>query len=207
MIRRSTKLLWGLLSFVKATVIGGIFVLAPLVVFVTIIAQAVNLAFHLIHPWMVYLPFESVTGASLALFAGICVIIAICFVAGLLANTALATWLVKHIETLILSNLPGYTLIKSMGEGLVGKTHEGSRRAVLVHFEHTSQIGFQMDVLQDGRMVVFVPGVPSPWSGQLHIVQPDRCETLEISVREALECLQRMGLNSRAALDRPLSSR
>lgn len=196
MLRQTSQLLLGLLSFIRATVIGGVFVLAPIVVLIVIVGYAVTGAYHVVSPLVAYLPYQSVAGISLSLVIGSIGLIAVCFLAGLLANTALATWIVKSIETAILSNLPGYSLMKSLGEGLVGLPSRDGRSAVLVHFEHTAQIGFLMDQLADGRGVIFVPGVPSPWSGQLHIVASDRYEMLDVSVREALETLQRMGIGA-----------
>ena len=196
MIRSTTQFLAGLLAFVRATVIGGVFVLAPIAVLIAIIGQATQVAIRLLQPVMKFLPFESIAGISSAVLAAVSGITLLCFLAGLLAITTVARWLVKSIEAAVLSNLPGYALMKSMGEGMVGLESRDGRRAVLVRFEHTSQIGFQMSQLPDGRAVVFIPGVPSPWSGQLHIVPPDRFEILPVSVRSAMETLQRLGLDA-----------
>lgn len=204
MIQQTTHRLVGFLGFIKATVIGGVFILAPIVVLVVIIGKALTLAYETLHPLMLYLPFQDVAGISLALLLGIAILIAICFLAGLLAHTALATWLVKWIEWAVLSNLPGYSLMKSMGEGLVGVSRNDGHRAVLVHFERSSQIGFLMDVLADGRAVVFIPAVPSPWSGQLHIVKPQHFEPLEAPVQNVIERLQRLGIGASKVLDRAL---
>ncbi len=203
MIRRTTSFVLGLLAFVKATVVGGVFILAPIVILAAIIGQAVNVAYHVLHPLMAWLPVQSISGVSLALLGGIAVVVLLCFFAGLLANTALATWLVKSIESAILSNLPGYSLMKNMGEGIVGLPSRDGRRAVLVHFQETSRIGFQMDQLADGRAVIFIPSVPSPWSGELHIVAPDRYEVLPVSVRNTIEILQRLGQDSGSLLSPP----
>lgn len=202
MLRRTSQLLLGFLTFIRATAIGGVFVLAPIVVLLVIVGYAVTGAYHVVSPLVAYLPYQSVAGISLSLVIGSTGLVAVCFLTGLLANTALATWFVKSIESAILTNLPGYSLMKSMGEGLVGLPNRDGRSAVLVQWEHSTQIGFLMDRLADGRGVVFVPGVPSPWTGQLHIVPSDRYETLDISVREALEALQRMGIGTARLLEK-----
>ncbi|OYW14688.1 MAG: hypothetical protein B7Z55_15510, partial [Planctomycetales bacterium 12-60-4] len=132
MIQQTTHRLVGFLGFIKATVIGGVFVLAPIVVLAVIIGKAVTLAYETLHPLMAHLPIQNVGGISLALLAGIAILIGICFLAGLLANTALATWIVKWVELAILSNLPGYSLMKSMGEGLAGVSNKDGHRTVLV---------------------------------------------------------------------------
>lgn len=183
-----------MIGFFKATVIGGVFILAPLVLLIYLISQAVLFVHRLMVPLLDYLPEKTVGSASLLLAAAIAAIVVICFVAGLIAHTTLARWLVQTIEAAILANIPGYTLIKSMGEGLVGMESETTRKAVLVHFDDHSQIGFLMDIAADGKHIVYVPGVPSPWSGSLAIVSPERVEHLATPLREVIERLQRMGL-------------
>jgi uncharacterized membrane protein len=183
-----------MIGFFKATVIGGVFILAPLVLLIYLISQAVLFVHRLMVPLLDYLPEKTVGSASLLLAAAIAAIVMICFVAGLIAHTTLARWLVQTIEAAILANIPGYTLIKSMGEGLVGMESETTRKAVLVHFDDHSQIGFLMDIAADGKHIVYVPGVPSPWSGSLVIVSPERVEHLATPLREVIERLQRMGL-------------
>ncbi|MBX3450872.1 MAG: DUF502 domain-containing protein [Planctomycetaceae bacterium] len=182
------------IGFFKATVIGGVFILAPLVLLIYLISQAVLFLHRLMVPLLDYLPDRTVGGASMLLGAAIAAVVLICFVAGLIAHTTLARWLVQTIEAAVLANIPGYTLIKSMGEGLVGMESETTRKAVLVHFDDHSQVGFLMDIAADGRHVIFVPDVPSPWSGSLAIVAPERVEYLATPLREVIERLQRMGL-------------
>ncbi|OYW18386.1 MAG: hypothetical protein B7Z55_10735 [Planctomycetales bacterium 12-60-4] len=67
---------------------------------------------------------------------------------------------------------------------------------MLVQLATTAQFGFLMDLLPDGRGVIYIPAVPSPWSGQLHIVPPENFQTLEAPVQVVVERLQRMGLGA-----------
>jgi uncharacterized membrane protein len=182
------------LAFVRSTVIGGVFVLAPLVLLVYLIGHALAIVYANAKPLMAWLPDKSVGGFSLLMLAAIVVLIGICFLAGLVAHTALARWLVRTIETAILVNLPGYTLMKSMGEGMVGIDRANQRNGVLVHFGDRAQVGFSMDETPDGRLIVFIPSVPSPWSGTLHILAPDRVERLTMPIAEVIDKLQRLGM-------------
>ena len=180
-------------QFVKATVIGGVFVLAPIVLLVYLVSQAVLMVSTGLRPVIQWLPVTSAGGLTLIGLAVVAGVIAVCFVAGLIAHTTLAKWLVQLIESAILSNLPGYSLMKSMGEGIVGVESATSRKVALVHFVDRSQLGFLMDETPDGRQLVFLPNVPSPWSGTLQIVDAARVEILTMPVREAIEKLQRLG--------------
>lgn len=191
-----------LLSFVKSTVVGGVFVLAPLVLLSIVIGHAVQLAFEVVSPLMAWLPVKSVSSASLALLVGIGVVVLICFVAGLVARTAVSRWLVGSLEQVILSFVPSYGLMKSMGKGWVGDDGDDPHPSVLVRLDDALQIGFAMDTLPDGRRVVFVPDVPTPWSGTLVIVDADRVEPLALSTKQTIDCLRKLGANASQVLAR-----
>jgi len=47
-----------------------------------------------------------------------------------------------------------------------------------------------MDKLDDGRCVVFVPGVPRALVGSLHIIVADRVQMLEMSIPAALDVIR-----------------
>lgn len=188
------------LLFIKATIIGGVFVMAPVVILVFVIGEALTMAHKVVKPVMELLPVHSIGGISLALLAAIVALIAVCFVAGLFANTTMAKWFVDKVEMLVLSHLPGYTLVKSMGESVAGVDHNAGRKVALVHFSERSQVGFVMDQVADGRLVVFIPNSPSPWTGAIQIVTPDRVEYLSAPIQEVVERLQRLGVGLGPAL-------
>ena len=185
-----------IINFLKSTFVGGMFVLAPIVLLLFIIGKTIEAAYSALRPLFDLLPFQSVSGVSLALVSGIVAIIALCFFAGLVAKTALTRRFVRWIESMVLTNLPGYSLMKSVGARLVGAEHNDGREAVIVRFESSSMIGFSMDKLDDGRVLVFVPGAPNAFSGTLHIIEANRIEPLGISVRETLDCLSRLGVET-----------
>ena len=83
--------------------------------------------------------------------------------------------------------------MKSVGTSFVGM-EGGGVRTVLVRFEASCQLGFLMETLPDGRQLVFVPGVPRAMVGTLHIVAPERVESLNLPVSTALDVLGRLGI-------------
>lgn len=184
----------GIYHFLKSTVIGGFVVLIPVVVLGYIVVEAVNIARKILTPLLDWLPVTSVAGVSLGLLLAVAVLILACFLAGLLAETTIARAVVDRVERFILSNIPGYSLMKNVGEQLVGIESKNARRTVLARFEASCQLGIQMDTLPDGRCAVFVPSVPHPFSGVLHILPADRVEPLDLPIAKALEAFGRLGV-------------
>jgi uncharacterized membrane protein len=185
-----------LFNFIKSTVVGGIFVLVPLVLLCIVLGQAATFAYHIIHPVIELMPVKSAATVSIAFAIAILAIVLVCFLAGLLARTAVSRWFVGSLEQVILTFVPGYGLMKSMGQGWVGISGEEPHQPVMVRFDDADQIGFVMDTLATGQLAVFLPDVPTPWSGTLVFVGAERVTPLPLTTKEAIECLRRLGSNT-----------
>jgi uncharacterized membrane protein len=191
-----SRSLRGLWTFCKSTVVGGLFVLAPLVLLSIVLGKAVQIAYQVVHPLVEWFPVKSVGTVSLAFLVALLALVGLCFLAGLLARTAVSRWFIGSLERLILSFVPSYGLMKSMGQGLVGLNDNEPHPPVLVQLDDVAHIGFVMDTFADGRRVVFVPNVPNPWSGSLLIVTPDRAQPLPFTTIQTIDCLTKLGVNT-----------
>ena len=183
----------GIYRFVKSTVLGGLVILVPLVVLGAIVVWAFGVAHKVITPVFEWLPDHSVSGVSLAAVFAIGCLVAGCFLAGLLAETAIFRRLGDRLERLALL-VPGYALMKNVGANVVGIEGKHPAKTVLVRFDASWQLGFLMDTLNDGRHVVFIPGVPRALLGTLHILAADRVQALAMPVADALDALARLGV-------------
>lgn len=179
--------------FLKSTLLGGLLVLVPLLVLGVLAAWIAAAVVRVIAPMLEWLPDRSVAGVSSAVVLAVSVVIASCFLAGLFAETAILRFFGERAERIAIY-VPGYALMKSAGANLVGIQSKNTPTTVLVRFEASWQIGFQMDTVADGRAVVFIPGVPGALVGTLHIVSADRVERLGLSVSAALDAMGRLGV-------------
>jgi len=186
----------GILSFLKSTFIGGLFVLAPIVILLVIVGQVVDVVYTAIRPALDWMPDKSIGGVSMAMLLVLAGVIGLCFVAGLGAKIAITKRCVRWIESMLLSNLPGYSLMKGVGENVVGVQGASERQSVLARFENSWMVGFVMDRLENGRLVVFIPGVPNALTGTLHIMEPSRVQPLGTPIRTTLDFLNRLGVET-----------
>src|SRR5262245_54523855 len=136
----------GIYRFLRSTVLGGLFVLLPLIALGAILIWAIDLALKAISPVFEWLPDKTVGGVSLTLASAVLALVAGCFVVGLLAETALVRGLGERAERLALS-IPGYALMKNVGANLVGIEGKTSVKTVVVQFEASWQLGFLMETL------------------------------------------------------------
>jgi uncharacterized membrane protein len=180
----------------RTTLVGGLVFLVPLVVLAVVAGKALALARKVVEPLAAWLPVESVLGLRAPLLLAGGVIVIICFLAGFLARTVLARRVVRKLETAVLSSVPGYEFLKHMSESMLGLEREGAYPVVLVRFDDSSQIGFQIEVLEDGCVVVFVPGVPNANAGDVYVMNADRIVPLNVPSARMMKCLQRLGVGS-----------
>ena len=190
----------GLLHFLRTTLVGGILFLVPIVVLMIVLSKALAIAHKLADPIAARLPFEKLIGLRTPHVFAIALLVIFCFVAGLFARTALAKRGVGWLESSVLSNVPGYQFLKSMGESVLGVEDEPAPQVVLARIEDAWQIAFLVERLEDGHLAVFVPGAPNPQSGSVYLMTEDRIKPAGIPPAAALKCLTRLGAGSNALL-------
>ena len=100
----------GSACFSKATLKGGLVFLVPVAFLAIILGKAFEMILKVAKPLGDWLPVESFGGIAIANLIAIFILLAICFVAGLVANLSVVRSPVDRFETAFLSNIPGYIL-------------------------------------------------------------------------------------------------
>lgn len=175
------------------TIVGGILFLVPFMLLIIILGKALEITGSIIAPVAARIPIESAIGLETPKILAAFLLILICLVAGLFARTQTAKRMVSWLENTLLSNLPGYSFMKNLGEEVAGKSPTQSYQSILVRFDDAWQIGFLVERTPDGHVVVFIPGSPSPWSGDVFIVNEDRITLIDEATTSSVKCLQRLG--------------
>jgi uncharacterized membrane protein len=182
-------------QFLKTTLVGGLLFLVPIMALLFFLGKALALAHKVVAPLATRLPAEAVVGLPMVLLLAILALVLFCFLAGLCARTALAQRATRNLEQAVLSKLPGYDLLKGMGESMLGFEKEGGYAVVLVRSDDNVQLGFEVDRAQD-LVAVFVPDAPNPRAGTLLFFSPDRVTPAGISMAQAMKCLKHYGAGS-----------
>jgi uncharacterized membrane protein len=181
------------LRILRMTVLGGALFLVPFIVIILILGKATQLLRGITVPLSKHIPIESAIGLETPRILAIIILVALCFLAGLFAQTRLAKRMVGWLESNLLSNLPGYSFIKNLGEEAAGLAPAQSQQAVIVQFDDASQIGFLVERIEGGKVVVFIPDAPSPWTGGVFIFDENRVKPLNVPSTAAIKSLQRLG--------------
>ena len=177
----------------RVTVVGGALFLAPFIVLIIILGKAVQLLRIVTVPVAERLPYESLLGLKTPGIIAFVLLVGVCFFAGLFAQSRMAKQMVGWLEATLLSNLPGYSFMKNLGEEAAGTKQEGKNDAVIVKFDDAWQIGFLVEHISEGRVVVFIPDVPNPWTGGSFIFEEDRVKPLNVPSIAAVKSLRKLG--------------
>ncbi|MGB0963684.1 MAG: hypothetical protein ACPGVY_13400, partial [Mycobacterium sp.] len=101
-----------------------------------------------------------------------------------------------------------FSFVKSFGDNLQSSEECAENFIpVVVQFDEYSQIAFEIEREADGgKVALYLPGAPSPWSGTVAYVAPERVERLSMSLREALTNIRMLGSGSLAYAKRTTSN-
>ena len=189
-----------MVQILKTTVLGGILFLVPIVILVAIIGKALALTNKLAAPLAAMLPIESVGGLAIVNLLAFLILVLICFIAGLAARTEPARRFVSSLETNVLSKVPAYEFIKSKVHAIVPTEGEEGLKPVLARFDDSWQIGFEVERIEGGKVTVFLPGAPDPWSGSVCFMTEDRIKALDLNLLSTINTLKGLGKGSKNQL-------
>jgi uncharacterized membrane protein len=193
-----------ILKIIKATFLGGILFLVPLVVLLIVLEKGYGIVQKTTLPLVSALPKISVLGLAIQELVGLLIIILICLVAGLLARTAAAEKLVQKLEEGILSFVPGYSFMKSMNENILGLESKDDLKVILVPTDAGLQFAFLIEQISDEKSTVFIPDAPNPWSGSVVFVDKKDITEIDITQKQALACIRKLGYGSEELLKNKL---
>ena len=187
-------------SFLKATIVGGLLFLLPLILVVVLLGHAIRLAGKAIRPVLEFLKLDTVIGSGGEMALTVLALILISVVAGIVARTRPGRNAMRWAETSFLGGLPQYQLVKSMAEGLAQVESAEAAQPALVSIEGGWQIGYLLEPLENRWVAVFLPQAPTPMSGNVMYLPAERVRRLEITMVQAMAIVKHMGVGSAKAL-------
>jgi uncharacterized membrane protein len=186
--------------------IGGVVFLIPIAIFVAVIGQGLKIADTAAKPVAAVLPVDMVGGVAVAEVLAIVLLLLICFMAGLLARLALARKAVDALEANLLSRLPAYALLKTKTQSMLSPDDIEGMSVVVMRFDDSWQLGFEIERIEGGKVALFLPGSPAPWSGAVCIVEESRVTPLDLPVAAVAQMVRRLGRGANEALRGHLGS-
>lgn len=195
-----------IMEFLKTSLIGGLFVLLPLVLCYLLLSQILQLVVVLATPIADLFPKGTFDQFKEPVLLAFILIIGVSFIFGLALRFMVLRRAGLWIESTTLGRLPIYNAVKSLSRGLVGaKDDTAFRPAVWNAAEGQREIVYVIEDHGDGQLTVLVPWAPASFSGQVKIMASDRIEMLDATLDEVSRSLSLWGLGARHLLGRVIS--
>jgi uncharacterized membrane protein len=189
-------------GFLKATILGGLFVLLPVVLLYLIAAEVMQLAVTLATPIADLFPKGTFDKVASPTVVAILLIVGVSFLFGLLMLAGPGRAMGRWIERKVLLPLPGYSVIKRLIRSLGSVDGEQSFKPALLRSDDGSrEIIYLIEDHSDGRVTVMIPWTPTAMAGNLKIVDHRRIEPLRASLAEVTRVIGHWGVGTRDLVD------
>ena len=160
-----------LAEFTKTTLIGGILIILPIYVAILLLLKALSGLLAAVKPIAAGIP----AAVEFKQLLAIVVLVAICFITGLIVRTGPGLRAKNAFEGAVLSKLPGYTLLRGLAGRIAGTADEPTFTPALVEIEEALVPALIIEELEDGSYTVLVPSVPTPMAGACTSCQGSEC--------------------------------
>jgi len=189
----------GVVRFIKATLIGGLFVVLPVVVLYLLALKAVQLAVQVSTPIAAVVPAELSPIKSPLLIATI-LIVGASFLVGLAMYSRPARRCGHWLEAQTLQRIALYKFFKGLTGAMGGADDAGFRPALLTLPTGAKAFALIIEEHGDGGATVFVPSAPTPTVGTVQIAERDQLQILNLRGRDVLQMLSHWGIGARGLL-------
>lgn len=177
----------------RNTIVGGVLFLVPLVFISLILGRGFELTRMVAKPFYKFLPLDHIGGIALVNILAVIMLFLVCYLAGVAAKHGSIAKRVKRAENILINIVPGYAVTKGVVGGATKDEDAVSvLRPVSVRFDDYEQLAFEIERTED-KVVIFVPGAPSAWSGTSVIVDVARVTLLDLPPHKIVGLLRVMG--------------
>lgn len=188
-------------SSLLGALVVGIIVVVPVYLSLLMLLQAMRAVTGLVKPLATLLPAWLPGENVMALL----LLLVLCLLAGMIVRTKAGRAIRDRMERSLFERIPGYALVRSLTQRLVGEGRETAWKPALVEIEDALVPAFIIEEFDDGRYTVFVPSVPTPMAGAVYILERGRVHPVDVPFTQAIKVISRWGQGSRelvAAMER-----
>lgn len=188
-------------EFLKTTLLGGLFVLLPVLLLYLLLAETLPLIIALATPIADLFPKGTFDRINFPVLIALILLVGASFVIGLALRSAAGRRIGGWIEENALGRLPAYSALKGLTKGFVGAEEgEAFRPALLISTDGERELAYVIEEHGDGQLTVLLPWSPTAFAGSVKIVNQDRVELVDTNLGEFTRVLGHWGVGVRDLL-------
>jgi len=193
------------MKFLKTTLLGGLFVLLPLMLLWLGLKEIGGLLEMMAAPIADLLAdlfppgaFENLTAPGVVATV---LIIATSLILGLAARSAWLRSIGRRIEHSVLNKVPMYRMLKIISSSLIGSDSGEVCPALIADGSGGGDPCYVIEKHRDGRATVLLPWSPASFAGSIKVVQQSDLEYLSCSLDEFSRSLSQIGVGVEECLN------
>ena len=182
-------------EFLKTCLVGGLFVLLPLLLFYLLFSEVMGLIVALATPIADLFPKGTFDKLSNPIIVAILLLVGSSFLFGLALRSNQMRRFGSFLERSTLMHLPLYNAVKRLSKGLVGAEHDGAFRSALLDAgDGLTELVYIIEEHSDGNLTILVPLAPVGFAGSVKVVSAERITRLSASVGDASKVVAHWGV-------------
>jgi uncharacterized membrane protein len=191
------------MNFIKTTLLGGLFILLPLMLLWIGLQEVGGLLVAMATPIADLLPVALIPEELSApgLVATI-VIAATAFVLGLAAQSDWLARIGSGIEHAVLNKVPMYRMLKIISGALIGEDTSDVNPAIVSDGKGGGEPCYVIEKHKDGRATVLMPWSPASFAGSIRIVQQANLEYVDCSLDDFSRAISQIGVGVEECMTR-----
>ena len=190
------------IEFLKTTLLGGLFVLLPVLLFYLLLTEALQALVGLATPIADLFPKGTFDETKAPVLIALLLLVGMSFLFGLAMRSTSGRRLGNWIESATLGKLPGYNAIKQLIAGFTRAGDSSFQPALLNSSDGEQELAYVVEDQGDGKVTVLVPWAPTPFAGSIKIVHKDRVKLIDTDLGEFTKVLGHWGIGVKDMLDK-----
>jgi uncharacterized membrane protein len=190
-------MLTALSNFFKTTLLGGLVVVLPLLLFWVMMDEILGLIVALATPIADLFPPETFDQLSEPSIVAALLILGTSFIFGVAIKLEMLAKLGRWIESATVGNVPIYRAIKQLSAGLIGAENgAGFKGGMLQNADGSCDIIYIIETLPDDRVVILVPFAPASFTGSVKVVAAAHVREFDSSAGEVSKVIANWGVGA-----------
>ena len=174
------------MDFIKTTLLGGVVVLVPILLFYLLFSEMLEVLVALATPVVDVLPGKLGDKIDEPLSVAIFVLLIGSFLAGLALRSITLKTFGAWVENSALNKLPMYKAVKRLSHGLLGAKSDDVFTCGLIELSPgIRELVYIVEDPGNGYVTIMVPLAPTGFNGPLKIIESDKVLRIDASVGEA----------------------
>lgn len=184
-------------KFIREVIIGGIYLIFPLILLIYVIRMAHDFVASMIRPLSDALP-DIIPGYDGSVLLAAVVLVNLCFLGGILLLNKNNRSRFDYFERNVLMAIPGYNKLK-LSAALMTNDPQVNIQVVAIHGTDTIDLGLLMET--DGDWcTIYYPGSPDVSSGSIKVHRCASVTKTDISTKELIMAMKARGVGSSALI-------